>query len=132
GGRWLLDTVGVGALELRENADWWVFAGLLLIGAAKVIAVLVPIANARGLLPWPRLWRTLSWIGAGGLILYGGVLTVVAHLALAGAFGEVADRPGLVGHAYLWDPLFAVWGLSLAVALIAERRAVSPRPPRPA
>lgn len=125
GGTWLLDTVGQGAVELRRDASWWVFAVMLLIGLLKIAGVAVPIANARGLLPLPRLWRVLSWLGALGLTAYGVVLTVVSSLALAGLFGPVEDRRGMVGHAYLWDPLFAAWGLCLVAALLLERRRVS-------
>lgn len=121
GGRRLLETIGQGAVELRDEAPWWLFPMLLLVGVAKVAGVLVPIANARGLLPRPRLWRGLSWVGAIGLILYGGGYAVLAHLTLAGRFGEVGDRQGLIGHAYLWDPLFLAWGLCLALALALAR-----------
>ncbi len=122
GGRWLLETIGQGAIELRDEGQWWVFLMLLLVASVKVAGVLVPIANARGLLPRPRLWRVLSWLGAVGLIVYGGTNTLLAHLALTGRFGEVDDRQAMVGHAYLWDPLFLAWGLSLAAALILDRR----------
>ena len=117
----LLGTIGAGAVELREEAPWWVFAMLIAVGVAKLAGVAVPIANARGRLPRPRLWRTLSWIGAVGLIAYGSGYAVIAHLALSGMFGTPDDRPGLVGHAYLWDPLFALWGLCLATALWLTR-----------
>ncbi|MDO5492678.1 MAG: DUF3995 domain-containing protein [Nesterenkonia sp.] len=117
GGRALLGTVGEGAVELREQAPWWVFAGLLTIGLLKLAAVAVPILHLRGALPRPRLWRVLCWCGAVGLIVYGGVHTVLALTALAGAFGPVHDPEGLMGHAFLWDPLFTLWGVCLAVAL---------------
>lgn len=121
GGRWLLDTVGQGAVAVREEAPWWIFVMLLIVGLAKVAGVLVPIANSRGLLPHPKVWRALSWLGALGLMVYGAGYMVLAHLALAGRFGEAADPRGLWGHAYIWDPLFLAWGVSLALALLLER-----------
>lgn len=122
GGRALLETIGQGAVELRDEAPWWLFPMLLIVGVAKAVAVAVPIANAKGLLPRPRLWRALSWLGAVGLIVYGGVYAVVAHLALTGRFGAATDPMGLAGHAYLWDPLFLGWGTCLAAALFLTRR----------
>lgn len=122
GSTWLLDTVGQGAVELRRDPAWWVFAGLVLIGLLKIAGVAVPIANARGLLPLPGVWRVLSWLGALGLLGYGVALTVTSWLALEGRFGPVQDRRGLIGHAVLWDPLFAAWGLCLVVALVLEGR----------
>lgn len=65
----------------------------------------------------------LSWLGAAGLVVYGGVHTVLAHLALAGTFGPPSDPDGLRGHGFRWSPLFAAWGLSLLLALAAERSA---------
>lgn len=123
GGPALVETVGQGAVELRREAPPWLFVMLLGVGAVKAIAVAVPIANARGHLPWPRLWRVLSWLGAVGLVVYGGGYTVLAHLALAGAFGPPSDPVGLRGHGFLWSPLFAAWGLSLLLALATDRGA---------
>ena len=123
GGRALLDTIGEGAVALREAAPWWLFPMLILVGVAKLAGVAVPIANARGLLPRPRVWRILSWAGAIGLIVYGGAYMLMAELALAGGFGEVDDRRGLEGHAWIWDPLFLAWGLALVIALPLDRPA---------
>lgn len=122
GGRVLLDTVGESAVEMREQADWWIFAALLLIGLAKAIAVAIPIANAQKMLSHPKVWRALSWLGAFGLIAYGGVYTAAAHLSLAGWLSGAQDLNGLRGHAYLWSPLFLAWGLSLAIALLLDRK----------
>ncbi|CAM3604955.1 DUF3995 domain-containing protein [Deinococcus frigens] len=114
GGSWLLDTVGQWAVTLARTSPLAAFWGLLLIALLKVAAAVVPLLNAGRRLPWPRLWRTLSWIGGPLLILYGGVNTGVAWLVLSGVLGggEI-DRRGMLGHAALWDPLFLLWGLTL-------------------
>ena len=57
------------------------------------------------------------------LVAWGGLNTVVGNLVLAGAIVPDGgfDRPGMVGHAFLWDPLFLAWGLALAVGLWGSR-----------
>ncbi|PWF24468.1 DUF3995 domain-containing protein [Ancrocorticia populi] len=67
-------------------------------------------------------WRASIGVWALGLIAYGGVYTTAAHLSLAGWFSEAQDLNGLRGHAYLWSPLFLAWGLSLAIALLLDRK----------
>jgi hypothetical protein len=58
-------------------------------------------------------------------VAWGGLNTVTANLVLAGVIRPDGgfDRPGMVGHAYLWDPLFLLWGAALVVALRVSRRA---------
>lgn len=114
GGTWLLDTVGQWAIQLGRDKPLAAFWGLLLIALVKAAAATLPLLNAGGHLPWPRLWRTLSWIGGPFLTLYGGVNMGVAWLVLFGGVssGEI-DRRAMLGHAALWDPLFLLWGLAL-------------------
>lgn len=121
GGTALVETIGRAAVELRADPPWWIFPALVLVGLLKVAGIVVPLAATNGRLRPGRVWRSLSWVGGLGLVLYGGVYTVVAHLALAGLFGEVEDRPGMLGHAWLWDPLFLLWGACLLVALATTR-----------
>lgn len=120
GGDALIETVGQGAVEWKENSPLLVPLVLIPIGLVKVTAVAVPILNSRGRVPWPRLVRVASWLGALAIVLYGGAYATLAWLSLSGRFGEVEDRVGLIGHAYLWDPLFAAWGLSLLLALATD------------
>lgn len=125
GGRWLLDTVGAWAVELAASAP--VSAGLALGGIALVKALggVVPLLVEAG--RWPgsrRWWRALEWVGAAGLLLYGGVNAVVAGLVLAGVIRPDGgyDAAAMWGHAALWDPLFALWGLALGIGLWRSRR----------
>lgn len=122
GGVWLLDTVGQGAIALRRDSPLVATAVLLPVGLLKLAGAVVPILNQQGRLPWPRLWRALSWAGALLLVLYGIGYTVLAAISLSGGFGPVEDVTGLRGHAFLWDPLFATWGILLTAALVRSRR----------
>lgn len=124
GGSWLLDTVGLWAVDLARTNPLAAFWGLLLIAAVKAAAALFPLLNAGGHLPWPQVWRTLSWIGGPFLVLYGGVNTGVAWLVLSGMLnnGGAIDRQSMLGHAALWDPLFLLWGLALTSHLWLTRR----------
>ena len=65
----------------------------------------------------------MCWLGAVALLLWGGVNTFTANLVLAGVLnpGDGFDRDGMVGHAWLWDPLFLLWGVALSVALLGTR-----------
>lgn len=47
----------------------------------------------------------------------------MGNLVLAGVIRPESgfDRAGMIGHAYLWDPLFLAWGAALALGLIASR-----------
>ena len=97
---------------------------LLLVGAFKIAAAVLPLALT---LPWVHsgwrlLLRAMSWLGAAVLILWGGIGLVVAHLVLAGVVASDGyDRGGMIGHAWLWDPLFVLWGVALASGLWSSR-----------
>ncbi|MCQ1948809.1 DUF3995 domain-containing protein [Arthrobacter sp. zg-Y859] len=123
GGRWLLDTVGQWAVQ--ESTEAPLRAGLLLgaVAAFKAAAALVPTAAAYGRVPWPGLWRTVSWIGAVVLVLYGGANTVVSNAVLAGLIRPETgyNRMATIGHAWLWDPLFLLWGAALLGYLVLSR-----------
>lgn len=55
---------------------------------------------------------------------------MVGGLALLGFFGplEESNRRALMGHVFLWDPLFFLWGLFLLVGMVIRFR--SERQPR--
>ncbi len=60
---------------------------------------------------------------SGFLVVYGSVYASLSTAVLTGVItvpGQV-DRPGMLGHAALWDPLFAVWGATLVVGLWLTR-----------
>ena len=124
GGQWLLDTVGRWAV--RQSREAPLRTGLLLglVALAKTAGALIPVAAAYGRMPRPRVWRVLCWAGAVLLVLYGGANTVVSNAVLAGLVRPEAgyDRPAMIGHAWLWDPLFLLWGAALLGYLLLSRR----------
>lgn len=116
---WSLGSDLVASFQGRE----WLLAP---IGAIKLLAAVAPLALA--FCDWParRVVRSVCWLGAGILIVWGGLNSVVANLILAGAIEPEAgfDRPGMIGHAWLWDPLFIAWGAAVAIGLVASRSRV--------
>lgn len=123
GGDWLLRTVGAWAVDLRNSSPTAAVLGLGAIAVVKAVAAVVPVLVAYGRLPWRRLWRTVSWIGGCFLIAYGGLNVVVSGAVLVGLITPDGgfDRPAMLGHALLWDPLFALWGAVLVASLALSR-----------
>lgn len=119
GGPWLLGTVGEWAVELVEKSP--LGAGLLLglVALVKAAAAIVPVLVHRGGMPWPRLSRGLCWIGGPLLVVYGAINVVVSGAVLAGLIEPEGgyDTAAMVGHAFLWDPLFLIWGAALVTWL---------------
>nr|BFE56093.1 DUF3995 domain-containing protein [Dactylosporangium thailandense] len=124
GGRRLLPTVGQWAVTAAREAP--VTAGLVLVAVAavKCVVVAVPLVAAGRPLPRPGVWRAFAWLAAVVLTGYGALNSVVAWLVLGGALRPEGgfDRQAMIGHAYLWDPLFLVWGLLLGAGLLAGGR----------
>lgn len=123
GGRWLLDTVGAWATGLAESAP--VGAGLVLgvVALLKVAGAVVPVLVERGRLGGRLIWRRLEWAGGVVLMLYGIANTAVAWAVLLGivSTADGYDARAQLGHAALWDPLFALWGALLLVGLRRSR-----------
>ncbi|MDQ2745130.1 MAG: DUF3995 domain-containing protein [Chloroflexota bacterium] len=124
GGQWLLATVGQWAVQL--SADARLEAGLLLgvVAVGKLLAATIPVGVAYGLFPWRRLWRAASWAGGMVLVAYGGVNTIAGAAVLAGVIrpADGYDVSAMTGHAWLWDPLFFVWGTALVLSLWYSRQ----------
>ena len=125
GGDFLAGTVGAWAVAWRAGSP--AAAGLTLgaIGLAKLAGAWVPWAAARTGGPRGAL-RVLCWLGAGLLVAYGLANSVAANVVLTGILGPVDDVVATRGHAWLWDPLFLAWGLTLAVGLWRTRRRPAP------
>jgi hypothetical protein len=120
GGRWLLPTVGQWAVTSAREAP--VAAGLLLIiiAALKCAVAIIPLMASRRPIPRPGAWRAFAWLAAIVLTGYGALNSIVAWLVLCGALRPQGgfDRQAMIGHAYLWDPLFLVWGILLGAGLL--------------
>ncbi|HEU4511898.1 MAG TPA: DUF3995 domain-containing protein [Nocardioidaceae bacterium] len=132
GGRRLLPTVGEWAVVYAREAPLSAALLLLVVTAVKAVLALTPFLVVRKGQALPRSWRLLGWLSAVVLVGYGAANTVTAWLVLGGALRPEGgyDRPAMVGHAYLWDPLFLVWGLLLGAGLWVSRPSVQPRPAR--
>ncbi len=121
GGTALLWSLGTGMIQRFAGREWL----LVPIGLTKLAVALTPLFLARSGWPAPRVTRAVCWLGAAGLVVWGGLNTVVGQLVLSGVIDPEGgyDRPGMLGHAWLWDPLFLLWGGALVVGLLVSRMA---------
>lgn len=118
GGNALLDTLGQQLVTAFADRRWLLWP----VTALKALVAVLPlIFDRRG---WPPLTRALAWLAAAVLIVWGGMNTVVGNLVLTGVMDPAGgyDREAMIGHARLWDPLFLIWGVALAVGLASTRR----------
>lgn len=119
-------SLGDDLVESFRGREWL----LVPIGIAKLVAAVAPLALVR----WGWLARVAARfacrMGAFVLVVWGGLNTIVGSLVLAGVVRPESgfDRSGMIGHAYLWDPLFLVWAAAVTTGLIASRgRTIEPR-----
>lgn len=126
GGTWLLSTLGARIVEAFADRLWLLWPGALV----KLVVALAPAVLVRRWWPGPRPLRVPMWVAAVVLIVWGGTNTVVGNLVLAGVVHPDGgyDRDAMIGHAWLWDPLFLAWGLALGCALRAVRAPSSTTP----
>jgi hypothetical protein len=138
GGNGLLDTIG-GDIERwgRERGGAVVAALWVIVAVKTTVAIAAPVLAGLGgarLPSWTtgRVPRTLGWIAAAVLTVYGGALTIAGLLVEVGVVEASADADpkALAWHAYLWDPWFLAWGLAFLVAL-SLTRSRGDRPDRP-
>ncbi|GAB3268325.1 hypothetical protein GCM10027449_01560 [Sinomonas notoginsengisoli] len=120
GGRWLVETLGPD-LPARFADLAWVLA---VIGVVKLACAAGPAVLDWLSWPAPKFWRPTCWAGAAVLVCWGGLNTIVGNLVLAGIVRPAGgfDRDAMVGHAWLWDPLFLAWGAALGLGMWASRR----------
>lgn len=119
GGSWLIWSLGTSLLSTFEGREWILFP----VGIVKLLAAVAPLVLAQWGWPGRRFTRAVCWVGAVILIVWGGLNTVVGNLVLSGVITPTSgfDRPGMIGHAWLWDPMFLAWGVALCVGLVASR-----------
>lgn len=122
GGTWLLATVGQWAVDFSRDFPLWTSLGLGAVALAKVAASLIPLGVEYGRIGGRRFWRAISWVGGVGIIAYGAANVLAGALVLTGMIGGAPERLALVGHVFLWDPLFLLWGAALVVSLALSRR----------
>lgn len=120
GGTWLVETLGSRIVQM--------FSGRLFmltpVVAIKVALALGPWWLQRSGWPSRRLTRTLSWLVAAAFLAWGGLNVIVGNAVLWGWIRpeDGYDRAAMIGHAWLWDPLFVIWGAALAGGLWITQR----------
>lgn len=120
GGSLLIETVGSTMLEMFVERRW-MLAPVVLV---KALAAFVPLVMDAWRPSLRRAAPLACWAGVAVLVGWGGLGMIVANLVLFGVIvpeGGI-DRSAMIGHAWLWDPLFVVWGACLAVGLWRTRR----------
>lgn len=124
GSRWLLWSLGSRVMDAFGDRLWMLWPVALVKVALAVAPALV--VHRRGRLSRP--WRNLAALVACALVVWGGANTVIGNLVLTGTIRPAGgyDRGAMIGHAWLWDPLFLLWGIALGVAVIASVRGCDP------
>jgi hypothetical protein len=119
GGNWLVTTLGHQLVDAFATRRWL----LIPLAAIKIGFATLPVLLARYGWLSHRPWRIVCWTGAAALVLWGGINTVTGNLVLSGMLDRAGgyDQTGMIGHAWLWDPLFLLWGLALTMALLLTR-----------
>lgn len=130
GGHWLLATVGQWAVDLSARAPVAAGAALGFVAMVKLLAAAIPVAIAYDRVPGRRLWRAVGWGGGSLLVVYGGVNVVVSNAVLLGVVRPEGgyDLEAMRGHAFLWDPLFILWGAALVLSLWLSRPSLPATP----
>ncbi|MDN5564774.1 MAG: DUF3995 domain-containing protein [Luteococcus sp.] len=125
GGRALLWTMGDAFIAKFASVMWVLYP----LAAVKAVGAFGPLwFQSHQWQPSRPLIRLGYWCASVVLLIWGGLNTVVSNLVLFGIVRPSAgyDRPVMIGHAWIWDPLFLVWGLGLLLGL-THTRAVSAR-----
>lgn len=124
GGTALVATLGAQMTSLFAGREWL----LLPVAAVKAALALAPLGlPTPGPRPAPRAGRMIAWAVAVVLTTWGGIGMATAQLVLWGVIRPDGgyDRMGMIGHAWLWDPLFLAWGVFLSLGM---RRATAATP----
>lgn len=119
GGGLLTSTIS-GQLAAIDDARWLLFP----VAAIKTGFALLPLVLlTRRCCRLRRTVRVLCWFGTAVLLLWGGTTTIIGNLVLAGFVHPASgyDRAAMIGHAWLWDPLFLLWGAALLIGLVSGR-----------
>lgn len=115
GGELGLSTVGNWTLDLKEKYHNYLLLMLFVLGVFKIIATWTPlILNYRNNV----LIKIISYIGSIILIIHGGTNTLTGWLKILGVI-PTQFKLSTIGQAFIWDPLFLIWGLGLFVFLVS-------------
>lgn len=130
GGRGLLWTMGDDFIARFASHMWILYP----LAAVKAVGAFGPLwLQNHSWWPLRRVTRLMCWAAAAVLIVWGGLNTVAGNLVLFHAInpGDGYNRPVMIGHAWIWDPIFVVWGIGLLMGLLRTRRGRAPRPNPP-
>lgn len=136
GGDWLAQTVGSWAVDWRAESPVTVGVVLLTVALGKGALAIGPLLIVEARDSHRRL-RWAARLAGVGMLAYGALNALGAWIALSGVVDAPAadptspDHPALLGHALLWDPLFALWGAALLIGLRSQRSAPSSTVGRP-
>ena len=80
----------------------------------------------------PRPMTVLGWAATGLLTLYGGVNVLAEALTASGVVKptQPVDWKPLLGHLYVWDMSFLIWGIPFGLAAWHFTRNIRVRQPR--
>ncbi|MDV6276534.1 DUF3995 domain-containing protein [Rhodococcus erythropolis] len=123
GGRWQLESVGEWAAALAQEHPVRVGLALGLITLVKASAAVVPLLNERHRSRFHQQIRLGGWTGDVLLVGWGTLSSLSACAVLAGLVtpSNSYNRNTMIGHAFVWDPLFALWGGALLTGLWLTR-----------
>ncbi|MCD8794868.1 DUF3995 domain-containing protein [Staphylococcus gallinarum] len=118
GGNLGLITVGDWTIQFKQNYGTKFLIILLFVGIFKLTATWIPyILNFKE----NKLIIIISYIGGIILFIYGGLNMISGWLKLLGVI-DVDFKLSIIGQAFIWDPLFLLWGLGILIFLNATRK----------
>jgi hypothetical protein len=112
-----LETVGYWTIEFKQNYGVEFLIILFFVGLLKLTATWTPIIL---LFKENILINIMSYIGGSFLIVYGGLNSISGWLKILGII-PFDFKLSIIGQAFIWDPLFLLWGLGLLIFLKSNR-----------
>ncbi|WP_241957175.1 DUF3995 domain-containing protein [Mammaliicoccus fleurettii] len=111
GGEAGLTTVGTWVFTLSANYGIWINIALLIVAVVKFLATIMPLTLTNH---FDKRIYYVSLVGSVVLILYGGLNTLIGWLKMFKII-EIHNYYTAFGQAFVWDPLFLLWGIGLFV-----------------
>ena len=109
GGEAGLITVGSWVFTLSAQFGIWINIVLLIIGVFKFLATIVPLTLTNH---FDKKIYIISTIGSIFLMIYGGLNMIIGILKMCKII-ESHNYFTTFGQAFVWDPLFLLWGIGL-------------------
>lgn len=113
-----LKSVGQWAITLNANYGIWVNLALVVVAMFKAFVTLLPLTL---LDHYHKVVYFISFVMAIFLILYGGLNTIIGWLKVLGII-ENFNFYTTFGQAFVWDPLFLLWGIGLFIYLLKIKK----------